>query len=57
MTDLALKSFSTLTAVDVTSFKLPMENSKYVSASANVITDGMRLEISYTFKNYGSTTV
>ncbi|HJB93025.1 MAG TPA: hypothetical protein H9708_03640 [Candidatus Borkfalkia stercoripullorum] len=57
MTDNALQSFSSLIGYEMSSFRLNMENSRFASATAIVEFSGTRLEINYTFKNYGSTTV
>lgn len=57
MTDNALQSFSSLIGHEMSSFRLNMENSRFASATAIVEFSGTRLEINYTFKNYGSTTV
>ncbi len=57
MTDNALESFSSLVGYDMSSFRLKIENNKFTSATVIVEVSGTRLEISYTFKDYGSTTV
>ena len=57
MTDNALESFSSLVGYEMSSFRLKIENNKFTSATVIVEFSGTRLEISYTFKDYGSTTV
>lgn len=53
----ALDSYSSEYGVDISSCRLKLENSRFVSATAVVEYAGMRIEVKYTFKNYGSTKV
>lgn len=53
----AMDSYSSEYGVDISSCRLKLENSRFVSATAVVEYAGMRIEVKYTFKNYGSTKV
>ena len=52
-----MDSYSSEYGVDISSCRLKLENSRFVSATAVVEYAGMRIEVKYTFKNYGSTKV
>ena len=53
----ALDSYSSQYGIDISSCRLKLENSRFASATAVVEFWGTRIEVKYTFKNYGSTKV
>ena len=52
-----LESYSSEYGIDISSCRLKLENSRFVSATAVVEYYSTRIEVKYAFKNYGSTKV